>query len=74
MEKEADEMVMAKENNTEFLFSGQWLDEINEEAPFSSLTSHAQRRRVFLRGRSITNNFAGIIFRDLAGALENREI
>ena len=34
----------------------------------------AQQRHVFLRGHSITKNFTGIIFRGLAGALENREI
>ena len=56
----------------EFLFSGQWLDESNEGAPFSSLSCPATA--VFLRGRSLTKNLAGIIFRGLAGALENCEI
>ena len=35
------EEVMAKENNTQFPFSGRWLDESNEEAPFSSLSCPA---------------------------------
>ena len=32
------EQVMTKENNTQSFFSGQWLDESNEGAPFSSLS------------------------------------
>ena len=39
----------------EFLFSGQWLDESNEGAPFSSLSCPATA--VFLRGRSLTKKF-----------------
>ena len=35
------EQVMAKENNTRSLSSGQWLDKINEGAPFSSLSCPA---------------------------------
>ena len=58
--------------HTEFLFSGQWLDKINAGVPFSSLPCPAMVR--VLVWAQPHKNFAGIIFRGLAGALENREI
>ena len=67
------EQVMAKENNTRSfspVVSG-WTKVTKERHSRACL---AQRRCVFLRRRSLTKNFAGIIFRGLAGALENRKI
>ena len=67
------EQVMAKENNTRSfspVVSG-WTKVTKERHSQACL---AQQRRVFLRGRSLTKNFARIIFRSLADALENREI
>ena len=67
------EQVMAKENNTQSfspVVSG-WMKVTKERHSRACL---AQRRCVFLRGRSVTKNLAAIIFRGLAGAFETREI
>ena len=68
----SEQVIVKKSNTRSFspVVSG-WTKVTKERYSRACL---AQRRRVFLRGRSSTKIFAGIIFRGLAGALENREI
>ena len=68
------DQVMAKENNTEFLFSGRWLDKSNKGASFSSLSCPAMARSCVGVAPQKFRWDNGIIFHGLAGALENCEI